>query len=83
MDKNHPVCLKGKRECPPEDCGGAYGYDEFLEAIQNPEHPEHEEMLDWIEYDFDPEEFDLDDINSVLTNMKWDSISRLDRYELL
>lgn len=82
-DMGHPVCLKGKRECPPEDCGGAYGYEEFLEAIQNPEHPEHEEMLDWVEYDFDPEEFDLDDINTVLTNMKWDSISRSDRYELL
>ena len=82
-DMGHPVCLKGKRECPPEDCGGAYGYEEFLEAIQNPEHPEHEEMLDWVEYNFDPEEFDLDYINTVLTNMKWDSISRSDRYELL
>jgi len=83
LDKYYPVCLKGKRACPPEDCGGPYGYDEFLEAIQNPEHPDHEEMLDWIEYDFDPEEFDIDDINTVLTNVKWDSIDLSGGYEWL
>jgi hypothetical protein len=35
-----PLCIKAKRACPPEDCGGAWGYIEFLEAIQNPTHPE-------------------------------------------
>ena len=66
-DKSYPICLKGKRACPPEDCGGVYGYYDFLEAIQDPEHPEHEEMIDWVGYDFDPEYFDLDVINAVLT----------------
>jgi hypothetical protein len=62
----YPICIKGKRACPPEDCGGPWGYLEFLEAIQNPSHPEHEEMLEWVGGDFDPEEFDLDEINERL-----------------
>jgi hypothetical protein len=54
----YPACIGGKRACPPEDCGGVWGYEEFLEAIRNPEHEEHEEMLDWIGGEFDPEHFD-------------------------
>ena len=41
----YPVCLKGKRACPPEDEGGVWGYENFLEAIRNPDHDEHEEYL--------------------------------------
>ncbi|MFV9630776.1 MAG: plasmid pRiA4b ORF-3 family protein [Methanosarcinales archaeon] len=69
-DKHYPVCLKGKRACPPEDSGGAYGYDEILEILKNPQHPEHEEMMDWVDYDFDPEYFDLDEINQRLARIK-------------
>ena len=54
---HYPVCIKGKRACPPEDVGGVRGYDDFLEAIANPKHPERKEMLEWIGSDFDPEEF--------------------------
>lgn len=59
----YPICLSGRRACPPEDCGGIWGYYNFLEAIQNPNHPEHDDMLEWIGGSFDPEEFDLDVIN--------------------
>ena len=69
--KHYPVCLKGKRACPPEDCGGVYGYYDFLEAVQDPEHPDHEEMLDWVgEGEFDPEAFNLDDLNKKLGSIK-------------
>ncbi len=61
--KQYPVCLEGKRACPPEDVGGAWGYDDFLEAIANPKHSEHEEMLEWYGEDFDPEFFDIEDVN--------------------
>ena len=62
-----PVCIKGKRACPPEDCGGIWGYEDLLEAISNPNHPEHEDMLEWLGGEFDPEEFDLEVINDDLT----------------
>jgi hypothetical protein len=66
----YPICLTGKRACPPEDCGGVGGYAEFLNAIQNPDHPEHEMMRDWIGGDFDPEEFDLDAVNALLRKIR-------------
>jgi hypothetical protein len=65
-----PMCLKGKRACPPEDVGGIWGYGTFLEAIQNPEHPEHSMYLEWSGGDFDPEAFDLDAINQALHTLK-------------
>ena len=62
----YPRCIDGKRACPPEDCGGSWGYGEFLEAIQDPEHEEHEDMTEWIGWEFDPEKFDLEEVNAEL-----------------
>jgi hypothetical protein len=65
-----PVCLDGARACPPEDCGGPFGYAEnFLAAISDPRHPEHKEMLGWIGGAFDPERFDLKGINRALARV--------------
>lgn len=61
-----PKCVAGARACPPEDCGGAYGYAEFLQAIKDPSHPEHDETLEWVGEDYDPEFFDLEEINKYL-----------------
>lgn len=55
--KKYPGCIDGKRACPPEDVGGVWGYPEFLEAIRNPQHEEHESYLEWIGSEFDPEAF--------------------------
>jgi len=66
LELRYPVCLKAKRACPPEDCGGVGGYRNFLEVINNVEHPEHQEMLDWVGGFFDPEEIRLSDINTQL-----------------
>ena len=41
----YPRCVSGARRCPPEDCGGVHGYAEFLEAMSDPDHPEHASML--------------------------------------
>jgi hypothetical protein len=68
--KTYPVCLTGKRACPPEDCGGTWGYSGFLEAVQDPNHPEHEEMLDWAGGEFDPAAFDLREVNAELKSLK-------------
>ena len=62
-----PICIKGKRACPPEDVGGVWGYEEFLQAINDPNHPEHESYLDWVGGEFDPEYFNMDEVNAVLT----------------
>ena len=61
-----PVCIKGKRACPPEDCGGIWGYEELLKTISDPKHPDYENMLEWLGGEFDPEEFDLEEINGNL-----------------
>ncbi|MBI4769314.1 MAG: plasmid pRiA4b ORF-3 family protein [Chloroflexi bacterium] len=66
----HPVCLTGKRACPPEDVGGVWGYAEFLQAIRNPKHPEHDSMLEWVGGEFDPAAFDLEETNRALRSIK-------------
>jgi len=66
----YPLCLKGKRACPPEDVGGVWGYVYFLEAINDPEHEEHEMYIEWIGGKFDPEKFDIDYINRRLRSLK-------------
>ena len=63
------VCRNGKRACPPEGVGGVWGYEIFLEAINDPEHPEHEMYLEWIDDDFDPEEYDLEGTNKALKKL--------------
>ena len=61
-----PICIKGKRACPPEDVGGIWGYDTFLEAINDPNHPEHAMYSEWIGDEFDAEAFDVDVVNERL-----------------
>lgn len=68
-DDGRPRCLAGKRNCPPEDCGGPIQYMELLAVRADPKHPlrkEYSEVLEWLGEDFDPEEFDLDGVNSAL-----------------
>lgn len=71
----YPVCTDGKRHGPPEDCGGLGGYDNFLEAIADPEHEEHEEMLEWIG-SFDPEAFSVDHVNRKLASLQRRQVKR-------
>ena len=67
---HYPRCTAGKRACPPEDSGGLYGYEEFLAAISDPDHPEHSAMIDWIGGEFDPEAFDQVEVNQALWRMR-------------
>jgi len=66
----YPRCLGGARACPPEDCGGAGGYANFLAAIRDPGHGEHDEYLEWIGGEFDSESFELDEFDTALRHIK-------------
>lgn len=59
-------CLAGARHCPPEDCGGPYGYRELLDARNDTSHPEHNFVCDWLGDSFDPLEFSVEEINRRL-----------------
>lgn len=69
-EKASPSCIAGAQACPPEDCGGAWGYANLLTIIADPSHAEHEEMLDWLGGEFDPTRFDIEAVNMVLARMK-------------
>lgn len=58
---NYPICTDGAKACPPENVGGVFDYEVFIEAIKNQLHPEHQEMLDWCGGSFDPDDFDPKD----------------------
>jgi hypothetical protein len=66
----HPVCLSGANACPPEDCGGIDGYHDFLEALADPEHEDHEQMKGWIGRKWDASRFDLGKTNTALKRLK-------------
>lgn len=53
----YPRCIDGARACPPEDVGGVWGYADFVKAITNPDHEQHEDVLEW-NGPFDPDDFD-------------------------
>ena len=58
LSQDYPLCIAGRRACPPEDCGGPAGYERFLVAISRPSHEDHEVMVQWIGRPFDAERFD-------------------------
>jgi len=66
----HAICLEGQRACPPEDCGGTWGYSSMLEALADTGHEEHDEYIEWAGEDFDPEAFDLAAVNATLQRIR-------------
>lgn len=66
----YPLCLKGKLACPPEDCGGIWGYYDMLKALKDPKHPQHEEFREWLGGKFDPERFDIEQVNAELAELR-------------
>lgn len=65
------VCLAGRRACPPEDCGGAYGYERLMRILADPTNEEHDDLVDWLEGEaFNPAELDLDTVNAALSRLR-------------
>ena len=69
-EAKYPRCVDGERACPPDDCGGPFGYPELLAALADKKHPEHKHMKEWMGGPFDPEAFDLAAANARLRRLK-------------
>jgi hypothetical protein len=76
-DVSYPRCIDGARACPPEDCGGISGYEQLLEIIGTPHHPEYEEHIEWLKghdknyYPYNPEQFSLENIKFDNPKKRW------------
>ena len=64
------VCLDGENACPPDNVGGAWGYTEFLKAVADPEHEEHDRMIEWAAGPFDPTKFDVANANALMQKVR-------------
>jgi len=64
-DDIRALCIGGERNAPPEDVGGIFAYQEFLEILSDPNHEQHRDIKDWIG-DFDPEYFSVEEANKRL-----------------
>jgi len=69
---SYPLCLAGENACPLEDSGGPWGYYAKLEILNDPGNEMHEEYREWFPDNFDPEAFDLDEVNAALAKMHQD-----------
>jgi hypothetical protein len=66
---HYPRCVEGERACPPEDCGGPWGYADLLQALREPQTERQEELLEWIGGEFDAEKFDAEAVNKRLAGL--------------
>lgn len=73
-----PTCLDGARKCPPEDCGGVWGFKDFLKIISNPKDPQYKEMKEWLGGEYDPNYFKLEEINAQLKEKNFGCLKLLD-----
>lgn len=69
-DLDYPRCLDGGRACPPEDCGGIWGYADILAALEDPTQEGAGELLEWLGDGFDPEHWDIQAVNQQLAAMR-------------
>jgi hypothetical protein len=71
LGMRYPCCIAGRRACPPEDVGGPWGYQEFLAAVSDAGHDEHDHWLEWAGGSFDPAEFDVAAVDKALDAFAW------------
>lgn len=66
--KKLPTCLDGARACPLEDSGGIASYQHILEVINQPNHPEYEDIIEWYADELTslkPDIFNKDSVNKT------------------
>lgn len=69
--RQYPNCPAGERACPPEDCGGVFGYSELVDALLDPSHDEHAQMMEWIPRGWMPEAFDPSAVHFSNPKLRW------------
>jgi hypothetical protein len=74
---SYPICIAGEYSCPPENCGGAAGYLDLLKALKKPRSKAYRDYRNWLGSDFDPESFDILDINSLIEDFTDDFRSEI------
>jgi len=67
----YPRCIEGARACPPEDCGGIFGYSELLETLSNPKRSDYNALIEWLGGDFDSEHFDAEMVKFDSPKKRW------------
>jgi hypothetical protein len=72
----YPRCVTGRRACPPEDCGGPWGFDQLMGVLGDEKHPQHEMSREWMPVGYDPARFDLDEINQALGQLGTGALQR-------
>lgn len=65
-----PHCVAGKHACPPEDCGGIWGYADMLKRLAGPPSEERTELIEWLGDEFDPQRFELQEVNETFQGLK-------------
>ncbi|MGH9365302.1 MAG: plasmid pRiA4b ORF-3 family protein, partial [Thermoanaerobaculia bacterium] len=68
----YPRCLAGERACPPEDCGGAGGYENLIAVMGDPSHEKYASTLEWLGGRFDPERFNAKTVKFDHPGKRWD-----------
>lgn len=65
---DYPICIKGARNTPPEDCGSYPGYEQILEHYANPKKfkAEIKEFEEWFGGKYDSEYFNIDETNEAI-----------------
>lgn len=64
------LCVAGATAASPEDVEGAPDYAAFVEAITQPDHPDHKQMLGWFGTPVNPVAFDISATDLALTQLK-------------
>ncbi len=68
-----PTLLDGKGKCPPEDCGGVWGYMHMKESLSDKTDPEHQSLKEWLGLEkneqWDPAEFNLEEQRELLSEV--------------
>ena len=68
--ETYPRCIAGAGQGPPEDCGGVPGFYDLLDALADPKHPQHDDLVEWMGGEFDPAAFHLELVNQRLRRLQ-------------